>query len=105
MRKRNPERYARLQAAQYGPYGDVIAATACIVTGEHPVDRCHVLGKRSTGAGPEGLAPLARRVHTDFDDEYLSDERFFARWKVSRADIRAWAREHYAAWLAEQEAA
>lgn len=103
MKKRNSERLARLEAEQFGEYGDHIATLACIVTGDEQVDRAHVLGTRGAGHGPEGLAPLSRLVHIDFDDGLLNDAAFEKRWGVSRADIRAWAIEHHEEWLAEQE--
>jgi hypothetical protein len=105
MAKRNPERLARLEAIQFGPYGNVIAAQACWVTGKSPVDRAHVVRDRSVGGGPEGLAALHREVHTDFGDGLLTDAAFFRRWKVSRADIRARAVQEYAAWLLSEEVA
>jgi hypothetical protein len=107
LRKRNPERLARLRAEQFddtgeeGNYYDHIMSLACIVTGRSPVHPAHVLGDRSTGAGPEGMAPLAPEVHSDFDDGLLDDEHFQRRHGVSRADIRAWAIQHRAEWEAE----
>ncbi|MEQ1573093.1 MAG: hypothetical protein ABL993_02495 [Vicinamibacterales bacterium] len=107
LRKRNPERLARLRVAQFddtgeeGNYYDHITSLACLVTGRSPVDPAHVLGDRSTGAGPEGMAPLSREVHDDFDDGLLDDAHFQKRHGVSRADIRAWAVQHRAEWDAE----
>jgi hypothetical protein len=98
MKKRNPERLKRLEVVQFGNYGDHIASLACIVTGKSPVHRAHVLGTRGAGHGPEGLAPLYWRVHSDFDDGLVTDAGFFKRWRVSRADIRAWAKAHREAW-------
>ena len=95
----NHRRRKALEEKQFGPYGQVIRAQPCWVSGRYPVDRAHVGRKRSVGAGPEMLAALHREVHTDFDDELLSDRAFQRRWRVSRADIRARAKLEYAAWL------
>jgi hypothetical protein len=105
LAKRNPERLARLEERHFGEYGKAIAAQSCWVTGKSLVHRAHVVGKRSTGAGPEALAALHEDVHFAFDDEMLSDARFQARWGVSRADIRARAVAEYAAWLLSEEVA
>jgi hypothetical protein len=98
MKRINHERLARLEASQFGEYGEHIASLACLVTGARPVDRAHVLRDRSVGGGPNGLAPLARVVHIDFDDGLLSDVAFERRWRVSRADIRAWAKASWETW-------
>ena len=105
MKQRNPERLARLEEEQFGPYGDVIAAQACWVTGRMPVDRAHVLRDRSVGGGPDGLAALHHEVHMDFDDGLLDDAHFQARWGKSRADIRGRAVQEYAAWLLAEDGA
>lgn len=107
MRKLNPEREARRRAKQFDDRGEPddyythITSLTCIVTGRSPVHPAHVLGDRSTGAGPEGMAPLWWEVHRDFDDGLLDDLHFQKHWGVSRADIRAWATSHRQAWEAE----
>lgn len=100
MRQQNPERLARLEAEQFGAYGDVIAAQACWVTGRMPVHRAHVVGTRAAGHGPEALAALDPEVHMSFDDGLVTDEAFQERWGTSRADIRKRAIEEHAAWEA-----
>jgi hypothetical protein len=104
MRKLNPERERRRRAEQFDDTGEPdsyyehITSMTCLVTGWSPVDPAHVLGTRGAGHGPEGMAPLHRKVHRDFDDGLLSDEAFQREWNVSRADIRAWAIQHRAEW-------
>ena len=105
MRKKNAKRLARLEAIQFGEYGEVVAAQACWVTGRWPVHRAHVVGTRGAGHGPEALAALDPEVHRDFDDGLLSDAAFQRRWKQSRADIRARAIQEYEHWLLNEEAA
>lgn len=106
IKKVNRERLARLRKQQFdtgdGGYYEDIKSLACIVTGRSPVEAAHVLRDRSVGGGPEGMAPLHEDVHRDFDDGMLRDHRFQERWGVSRADIRAWAVQHRAAWEAER---
>ncbi len=100
IRKRNPQRLARLQVEQFGPgeYKEHIKSLPCLVCGSWPVDPAHVLKTRATGGGPEGMAPLCREHHTMFDS--IGEERFERLLRISKADIRAWAKDHRAEWEA-----
>lgn len=108
MRKLNPEREARRRARQFDDTGEPdsyyahISAMTCIVTGWYPVDAAHVLGTRGAGHGPEGMAPLHRKVHRWYDDAMVSDEAFFNEWGVSRQDIRSWAIQEQQRWESER---
>ena len=98
LKRRNPKRIKRLRAQQFGTdgYREHILGLRCIVTGEWPVDPAHVLGRRSTGHGPEGLAPLVRRVHDAFDN--IGEDRFPELYGFTKEWIRDWARKHRAEW-------
>ena len=98
IRKRNPERLARLQVQQFGPgeYKAHIKSLSCLVCGCWPVDPAHVLKTRAAGGGPEGMAPLCREHHIAF--ESIGEDRFELLLRISKADIRAWAKEHRTDW-------
>lgn len=100
IRKRNPERLARLQVEQFGAdgYKEHIKSLPCLVCGSWPVDPAHVLRTRAAGGGPDGMAPLCREHHTAFDS--LGEERFEQLLRISKADIRAWAKDERAEWEA-----
>ena len=102
IRARNPKRIKKLRAKQFGTdgYREHILGLRCVVTGAWPVDPAHVLGRRSTGHGPEGLAPLVRRVHDAFDN--IGEARFAELYGVTKEWIRDWARKHRAEWEANQ---
>lgn len=93
LRARNPERLKRLRAQQFGDDGkrEWVLEMPCLATGRRPVDPAHVLGTRGAGHGPEGMAPLHRVAHRDFDSS-MSEQRFEAKYGRSRAWTRARAR-------------
>lgn len=100
MRKVNRERIKKLRAEQFGTdgYREDIISLPCLVCARSPVDPAHVLKTRAAGGGPDGLAPLCRIHHTAFDS--MGGERFEELYRVSKADIRAWARSHRESWEA-----
>jgi len=97
--KRNPQRMARLRAAQFGTDGkrEWILSLRSALTGRRaregdPMTPAHVLGTRATGAGPEGMAPLLWSEHVDFDSS-MTDLRFAWRYGGHTRDgVRAAAR-------------
>lgn len=100
----NRKRLAKLRAKQFGEDGkrEFVLSHNCPVTGalHHPrmtglyqVDPCHVGKTRGAGGGPEMMAPLRRDVHRAFDSS-MTDERFEARYGMSRDAIR-----QFAVWL------
>lgn len=104
IRKRNHARLQKLRVQQFGDdgYYEEILSTPCIVTGATEVDPAHVVKSRGAGGGPGAMAPLRHDVHFDFDT--LGEEKFFAKWEVSKADIRAWALNRRQMWEAAADA-
>ena len=103
IKARNLARLARLRASGFGTDGkrEWIMGMPCIATGRRPTDPAHVLGTRGAGHGPEGLAPLARDVHTDFDGS-MTNQRFAQRHGCTREWIRQQARRLEKEWQANQ---
>ena len=101
LKAANPVRIRRLRARQFGTDGKrewIISLPSALTGRAGPCDPAHVLGTRGAGAGPEGLAPLRREEHTDFDGS-MTDERFRARYNGrSRQDVRDAARRLDAEW-------
>lgn len=102
--KRNEKRLKRLRAKQFGTDGkrEWILSLPSIVSNErgwegNPIDPCHVLGTRGAGHGPEGMAPMLRSEHIDFDGS-MTDERFEEKYGISREVIREKTRALHEEW-------
>ena len=100
----NPKRLKRLRAEQFGKDGkrEWILGLSSVVSGKrgwagNPMTPAHVGGTRAAGAGPEMVAPLLWTEHIDFDST-MRDERFEARYGISRLKIRELAVELEAEW-------
>lgn len=99
----NRKRIKKLRAKQFGPKREWIVTLPCVVTGRMPVDPAHVLGTRGAGAGSEGLCPLTREVHQDFDE--ASESAFKRKWGRTKAWVRARAQELEVEWQSRQRSA
>lgn len=101
----NPARLRRLRAQQFGTDGkrswimrQRSALTRLWGHEMDPIDPAHVLGTRASGAGPEGMAPLRRTEHTDFDSS-MTDKRFATKYNGrTREDVRQAARRLETEW-------
>lgn len=98
MRQVNRARRKKLRAEQFGTDGKRgwILSKRCIVSGRADSDPAHVLESRGAGGGAEGMAPLNREVHVDFDN--LGQDRFLEKWGVSKEDVREHARQLELEW-------
>ena len=101
----NPARIRKLRDKQFGTDGkrEWIMGLPSALSGKpgnggEPIDPAHVLKTRGAGGGPEGLAPLLRHEHTDFDGS-MTDERFAERYGGrTREDVRDAARRLEEEW-------
>lgn len=100
---RSRARKARLRAFQFGTDGkrEWILRHPSVLSGQWPVDPAHVLGTRGAGHGAEGLCPLTRAEHRDFDGS-MTDERFRRRHGHGREWVREAARQLEREWQAWQ---